>query len=209
MSDEDRPIYHEGMRALQDRMGTRGLSDRLAELRRREAFTDDDRAFIESQRLVMLATADDKGFPDCSYKGGAPGFVRVIGANTFVIPSYDGNGMFRTLGNIAVNPQVGMLFIDFETGRRLRVNGAAEVVTDADEIAAVEGAQLLMRVTAHSIFTNCPRYIPRMRLVEESPHNPRPGAVQPVPEWKRVLPVADVLMPGDPALRSDKEGDGE
>ncbi|MET0378017.1 MAG: pyridoxamine 5'-phosphate oxidase family protein, partial [Spongiibacteraceae bacterium] len=117
----DIPMYHDGSRQWQDEFGTRALADRLAERLARAVFTDEDRAFIESRPLFFLATADATAHPDCSYKGGTPGFVRVLDPQTLVFPSYDGNGMFKSLGNIAVNPHVGLLFIDFESPKRLRV----------------------------------------------------------------------------------------
>ena len=111
----DIPMYHDGSRRLQDRFETRRLADRLVEKVAHGEFTDADRAFIESRPMFFLATADAEGRPDCSYKGGRPGFVRVVDAETLAFPSYDGNGMFKSLGNILVNPQVGLLFIDFES----------------------------------------------------------------------------------------------
>jgi predicted pyridoxine 5'-phosphate oxidase superfamily flavin-nucleotide-binding protein len=192
-------IYHEGMRTLQDRFDTRRLADRLDEKLGRAAFTEADRAFIESRRMFFLATADADGQPDCSYKGGDPGFVRVTGSDEIAFPSYDGNGMFRSLGNVTVNPAVALLFIDFESPNRLRVNGRASIAEDDPLLAAFEGAQLVVRVRATRIFPNCPRYIHRMSLVEPSPYVPRIGIVPPVPKWKRFDAFCDVLPEGDPA----------
>ncbi len=124
---KDIPMYHEGSRQLQDGFSSRKLADRLAEVLARDALSDDDRQFIESRPLFFLSTADAEGRPDCSYKGGLPGFVRAIDPHTLVFPSYDGNGMFKSLGNVLVNPYVGLLFIDFESPKRLRVNGRASL----------------------------------------------------------------------------------
>jgi hypothetical protein len=195
-------VYHEGMRRLQDRFDTRRLADRLDEKLGRAAFTDEDRAFIESSRLFFLATADAQGQPDCSYKGGDPGFVRVTGENELAFPSYDGNGMFRSLGNVTVNPAVALLFIDFERPNRLRVNGRASIAEDDPMLEAFAGAQLVVRVRAARIFPNCPRYIHRMSLIEPSPYSPREGYTPPVPKWKRFDAFCDVLPKGDPAQRS-------
>src|SRR5689334_10823988 len=127
----DIQMYHEGSRELQDRFGSRQLADRLVEVLARTAFTEDDRKFIESRPLFFLATADAEGRPDCSYKGGPPGFVRVAAPDLLVFPDYDGNGMFKSLGNIRANPHVGLLFLSMgEAPKRLRVNGRAEVVDD-------------------------------------------------------------------------------
>ncbi|HET7764727.1 MAG TPA: pyridoxamine 5'-phosphate oxidase family protein [Burkholderiales bacterium] len=195
------PPYHEGMRRLQDRFDTRRLADRLDEKLGRTAFTGEDREFIESRRLFFLATADAEGQPDCSYKGGEPGFVRVTAPDELAFPSYDGNGMFRSLGNVLVNPAVALLFIDFERPNRLRVNGRASIAEGDPLLAAFEGAQLVVRVRATRIFPNCPRYIHRMALVEASPYSPRPGHTPPVPKWKRFEAFCDVLPRDDPARR--------
>lgn len=192
-------LYHEGSRQLQERFQTRRLADRLEEVITRGVFNDDDRAFIESRAMFFLATADAEGRPDCSYKGGRPGFVRVVGPGTLAFPSYDGNGMFKSLGNVLVNPHVGLLFIDFESPKRLRVNGRASVRPDDPLLPDFVGAQLIVRVDAEAIFPNCPRYIHRMQLVEESSYAPCEGHTPPIPEWKTRPVFNEVLPPGDPA----------
>ena len=192
--------YHSGMRQLQDRFDSRRIADRLDERLGRTQFTPDDRAFIESRPLFFLASADAQGRPDCSHKGGDPGFVRVTSDNELAFPSYDGNGMFRSLGNVLVNPAVGLLFIDFESPRRLRVNGVAAVSEDDELIGVFTGAQLIVRVRAERIFPNCPRYIHRAASSEPSPYVPRPGSTPPEPKWKRMEMFADAL-PRDPFKR--------
>jgi hypothetical protein len=203
--DEDSPgfPYHEGMRRLQDRFDTRRLADRLDEKLGRTAFTAQDRAFIESRQLFFLATADAGGQPDCSYKGGAAGFVRVTDVNELAFPSYDGNGMFRSLGNVSVNPAVALLFIDFEQPNRLRVNGRASIADDDPLLESFAGAQLVVRVRAARIFPNCPRYIHRMSIAESSPYVPRAEYTPPVPKWKRFEMFRDVLPRNDPAHGDD------
>jgi predicted pyridoxine 5'-phosphate oxidase superfamily flavin-nucleotide-binding protein len=195
----DISLYHQGSRQLQDRFQTRPLADRMQEVIAHAEFTDGDRAFIESRAMFFLATADAEGRPDCSYKGGRPGFVRVVGPHTLAFPSYDGNGMFKSLGNVLVNPHVGLLFIDFESPRRLRVNGRASVNADDPLCAEFVGAQLIVRVETEAIFPNCPRYIHRMQMVEESPFAPCEGHTPPIPEWKTRPVFNAVLAPGDPA----------
>lgn len=190
---DDDLAYHAGMRQLQDRFDSRRLADRLDEKLGRSVFTADDRAFIESRPLFFLASADAQGRPDCSYKGGDPGFVRVIGDSELAFPSYDGNGMFRSLGNLLVNAAVGLLFIDFESPRRLRVNGLATIADDEALRASFTGAQLVVRVRALRIFPNCPRYIHRSAAAEPSPYVPRAGQTPPVPKWKTMEAFADVL----------------
>ncbi len=189
--------YHVGMRSLQDRFDTRRLADRLVERLSRTEFTDEDRAFVESRTLFFVATADCDGRPDCSYKGGAAGFVRVTDVNELAFPSYDGNGMFRSLGNVLVNPAVALLFIDFEKPNRLRVNGRASIADDDELLGAFVGAQLVVRVRAERIFPNCPRYLHRTATVESSPYVPREGCAPPVPKWKRMEMFADVLPRSD------------
>lgn len=189
----DIPMYHGGSRDLQDRFGTRALADRLAERLARDVFTDEDRAFVESRPLFFIATADAEGRPECSYKGGLPGFIRVIEPRMLAFPSYDGNGMFKSLGNLLVNPQVGLLFIDFETPKRLRVNGRASVHEDDPLIAEFVGAQLIVRVVPEAIFPNCPRYIHTMKWVETSVYAPCEGHTPPVPKWKERPEFKEVL----------------
>lgn len=185
--------YHAGMRGLQDRFGTRRLADRLDERLGRAVFSEQDKAFIESRPLFFLATADAAGRPDCSYKGGVPGFVRVTGPGELEFPSYDGNGQFRSLGNLRVNPALGLLFIDFESPKRLRVNGQAQLLDDADALARHHGAQLVVRVQALRIFPNCPRYIHRSNGAALSADAPRPGHTPPPAAWKSMPELADVV----------------
>jgi len=201
MNDTPPPAgpYHAGMRELQDRFDTRALADRLDERLGRKAFSAEDRAFIETRCLFFLATADASGQPDCSYKGGDAGFVRVTADDELAFPSYDGNGMFRSLGNLRINPAVALLFIDFERPNRLRVNGHASIDFDDPLRASFTGAQLVVRVRAERIFPNCPRYIHRMGVAEASPYVPRADQTVPVPTWKRMDAFRDVLARDDPA----------
>ena len=194
--------YHAAQRALQDRFDTRRLADRLD-----TATTDriDERlkAFIEARDMFFIATADADGAPQCSYKGGAPGFVRVIDESTLAFPVYDGNGMFLTAGNLDVNPKVGMLFIDFEGGSRLRVNGTASVDPDDPLAESFPGAQFVVRVRAGAVFANCRRYVHRYQPVERSPFVPSASSVPPVPDWKLDPWFEDSLPAHDPARDPD------
>ena len=187
------PIYHPGMRQLQDANDSRRLADRLEQLTLHAVFSEDDRAFIEAAPMFFLASADDRGRPDCSYKGGLPGFVQVIDESTLVFPDYDGNGMFRSLGNISVNAAVGLLFIDFSKPRRVRVNGTASVDSHDPLLEKFPGAQYIVRVRASAIFPNCPRYIHCMELTELSVFAPGKGRTPPVPQWKSWDALHDVL----------------
>lgn len=197
----DTVLYHEGNRRLQDAFQSRRIADRLEQVTTRIAFTDADRTFIESAIFFFLATADAEGRPDCSFKGGAAGFVRVTGPSELAFPDYDGNGMFKSLGNAAVNPHVGLLFIGFDKPRRLRINGTAQISRDDPLLARTVGAQMIMRVTARAIFPNCPRYIPKMALVEESIYAPRPGADFPEPAWKSAPEFKDAMHPRQPTAK--------
>jgi hypothetical protein len=191
--------YHEGMRRLQDRFDTRRLADRLQEKLGRTRFTAEDRTFIESRPFFFLATADTDGQPDCSHKGGDPGFVRVTADDELAFPSYDGNGMYRSLGNVLVHAAVALLFIDFERPNRLRVLGRASITDDDPLLQDFIGAQLVVRVRAQRIFPNCPRYIHRMTIAESSPYVPRADYTPPIPKWKTFESFRDVLPRDDPA----------
>ena len=193
----DRPMYHDGSRAMQDRFDSRRIADRLEQVTVHPELTVGDIAFVEQCSMFFLATADADGWPDCSYKGGLPGFVRVVDAGTIELPSYDGNGMFRSLGNILVNPKVGLLFIDFDRRSRMRVNGIASVSDDAVALAPFPGAQAVVRIDIDRIFPNCPRYIHRMQLQEHSVYAPRADHVPPVPAWKTFDAFRDALPDRD------------
>ena len=197
--------YNDGSRALQDRFDTRRLADRLDERLVKDRIEEDDRAFIEARDMFFLATADAEGRPQCSYKGGDPGFVRVLDDRTLAFPNYDGNGMYMSAGNAAVNAQVGLLFIDFEARKRLRVNGVATHTDEEALLATFPGAQFVWRVEARQVFPNCPRYIHQYGLVERSRFVPRAPGKPPVPSWKTKPWAHDVLPQNDPAYDPDAE----
>ena len=192
-------IYHDGNRLLQDRFDTRRLANRIDERLVDDVIDADDKAFIESLDMFFLATADEQGHPNCSYKGGEPGFVRVLDEHTVAFPIYDGNGMYLSTGNVVINPNVGMLFIDFERGRRLRLNGVASIDADDELMMHYPEAQFIVRVRAREVFPNCPRYIHKYQLVERSRFVPKAGCSTPVPGWKRFEWARDVLPTDDPA----------
>lgn len=190
------PMYHDGNRELQDQFGSRKLADRLVERLWRERFKDEDKAFIESAPFFFLATADAEGRPDCSFKGGRPGFVQVPAPDMLTFPDYDGNGMFKSLGNIKLNPQVGLLFVTLgEKPQRLRVNGRASLHFDEADIAALPGAQALVRIVPEHIFPNCPRYIPNLETGAPSQYVPSEGAAAVEPAWKAFDAFKDVVPP--------------
>lgn len=200
--------YHSESRALQQQFDSLRLADRVAEVHVRLLLNDADREFIGRQRMVFVATASPDGQPECSYKGGDPGFVRVLDPQTLVWPSYNGNGMFLSTGNMRANSQIGLLFIDFEQPQRLRVNGTATVLAEDPLLAHYPGAELLVRVAVKHVFGNCPRYLPTMRWVADSAHLPRAGAEAPIPRWKTQSIWHEVLPENDPARRLDPDPKG-
>ncbi len=191
--------YTATQRVLQDRFDTRRIADRINELLVHDFVDPGTAAFIERQDMMFVASVDPSGQPTCSYKGGDPGFVRVLDEHTLAFPSYDGNGMFLTLGNADASRQVGLLFIDFASPSRVRVHGRATVSADDPLLSTWPGAQLVVRVDVTQAFPNCPRYIHRMEAVERSAFVPRGEAPPPVPDWKRADWANDALPAGDPA----------
>jgi predicted pyridoxine 5'-phosphate oxidase superfamily flavin-nucleotide-binding protein len=198
-------FYGPGPRQLQDRFDTRRLADRITRTLVHDAIGDDDRAFIERMDMVFVATVDARGRPSCSYKGGDPGFVRVLDPRTLAFPSYDGNGMYLSLGNMTDTREVGLLFIDFEQRKRLRINGRASIDPDDPLLPELCEAQLVVRIAVREVFPNCPRYIHRYRLVERSRFVPRAECVTPVPEWKQREWAKDALPENDPARDPARE----
>ena len=200
-------VYNEQHRALQDHFATRKMADRLEEMIVKSTMDDMDKAFIQSRDLFFLSTVDQHGFPTTSYKGGDPGFVRVIDDGTLAFPSYDGNGMFFSMGNIATNHKIGMLFIDFEKPHRLRVHGVASVAADDPLLADYTGAELVVRVKLTKLWINCPRYIHRHQRIESSRYVPRAGSHTPLAVWKRLDGVQDVLPPKDVGRPAQEGGE--
>jgi predicted pyridoxine 5'-phosphate oxidase superfamily flavin-nucleotide-binding protein len=176
--------YHDGQRRMQDLFDSRRIADRLDQVTYSRQLAESQRAWIEAAEMFFLATVSPDGHPDCSFKGGRPGFVRVLSPTELAWPDYDGNGQFRSLGNLLVNPHAGLLFIDWQRPARLRVNGAVRVVQDDPLRASWEGAQQVVRLEISQVFPNCPRYLPRMAVVEASPYAPAAGHTPPRPGWK-------------------------
>src|SRR5258708_5164273 len=199
-------IYSEKHRALQLRFDTSRLADRLEQLAQ-ATIPDDSKGFIESRDMFFLSSVDHRGYPTCSYKGGAPGFVRVLDPQTIVFPSYNGNGMFLSMGNIMTSHKVGMLFIDFETPHRVRVHGLATIEQNDPILAEFIGAELLVRVTVTETFVNCPRYIHKYQRLQTSKYAPEAGcAAPPAPQWKRIDAIQDVLPEREKDVAKDLGG---
>jgi hypothetical protein len=189
--------YHDGSRRLQEQFDSRRIADRLDQATYADSLDEDDCAFIHAADHFFLATADAEGRPDCSYKGGMPGFVRVLSPRELAWPDYDGNGQFRSLGNLLVNPHAGLLFVNWQRPSRMRVNGTASVSPEDPLLASWEGAQMVVRLAVRQVFPNCPRYIHRMERVDTSPFAPREGHTCPRPGWKDSPSFADALPERD------------
>lgn len=198
-------IYHDGSRQLQDEFDTRRLADRLDEAIVQDSILPSDREFIERLDMFFIATVDERGHVNCSYKAGEPGFVRVLDEHTLAFPNYDGNGMYLSMGNILRTRQVGMLFIDFENQKRMRLNGEATLHRDDALLREYPEAQFIVRVRAREVFANCPRYIHKMKLVRRSRFVPQQDCPTPVPGWKKGEWVADTLPADDPARDKSRE----
>jgi uncharacterized protein YndB with AHSA1/START domain/predicted pyridoxine 5'-phosphate oxidase superfamily flavin-nucleotide-binding protein len=190
-------MYGEHHRSLQDAFETQPLANRLRKVSVASVLDADTRTFIEERDMVFLTTVDHRGFPTCSYKGGAPGFVQVKDEKTLLLPSYDGNGMYLSAGNISGNPRVGMLFIDFERPHRVRIHGLASLIRDKTMLDAFPGAELLLKITIMEAFINCPRYIHHYQRLDASRFVPSPGRSPEVPLWKNLEFIRDAIPPRD------------
>ena len=175
--------YHDGNRDLQERFGTTKLADRMAE-RAVDTLGANERNFIENANMFFLATCDDRGLPTCSYKGGEPGFVKVLDDRTLAFPNYDGNGKYQSMGNLLQNAHAGMLFIDFDGQQRLRIQGVATIDENDPLMAEYHEAQFIVRIQITESYPNCPRYIHRQVMVEKSEFVPELGRETPQPGWK-------------------------
>jgi hypothetical protein len=197
MSDQP-SMFHEGHRALQDRFDGRRVADALEKHRRLAEFSPDQIAEIENASFFFLATAHGESV-DCSFKGGRPGFVRVTGTTTLEWPDFDGNSMYRSLGNLSLSPNVGLLFIRFDAqSYRLRVNGRAEILDSHPRLAETPGAKVMIRLEAREIFPNCPRYIPDLANDTASEYLPQTDKPLAKPAWKDRDYIRDLLPDQDP-----------
>ncbi len=200
-------FYSPDQRRLQDDFETRPLADTLEAVMVKDELADVPAAFIESRDFFFLSTVNADGEPTVSYKGGAPGFVRVLDASTLAFPSYDGNGMFLSMGNIIATAKIGMLFIDLETPHRLRVQATARVAAKDDPIVdTYPGADLVVVATVDSAFVNCGRYIHKHTRVEDSPYVPDDRGHQPLAAWKRIDLLQDALPPRDQGRAATEGG---
>lgn len=198
-------LYGVQHRKLQDEFGTRGIADRVEELVCRTEFDEGAIGFMQSVEMFFLSTIDHQNRPTVSYKGGDVGFVKVLDSTTLIFPSYDGNGMFFSIGNISTNPQVGLLFISFETPNRLRVQGTASISQDPSLLAYYKEAEFVVTVKLSEFWVNCPRYIPKLQKVRDSRYVPRSHCETPLAGWKQLDLVQDVISKED-VKKAEKEG---
>ena len=198
-------LYGAQQRALQDRFDTRRIADKVEALAIHPELGDMEKAFIESRDMFWLSTIDEQGRPTVSYKGGDPGFVKVLDNRTIVFPLYDGNGMFYSAGNIAGSGAVGMLFMDLEKPNRVRVQGVATISEDDPLKAQFLEAQLMVRVAVTEVWPNCPRYVHRYQKKQPSRYVPRAQCETPLAGWKRIDIIQDDLPAADQG-RAAKEG---
>ena len=189
--------YGKQQHALQAQFGTEKMADRIEQLASHIEFNDDSKGFIEHSEMFFLTTINDKGQPTVSHKGGDMGFVKVLDSNTLIFPSYDGNGMFLSMGNIVGNANIGMLFISFERPHRIRLQGTASISQDAKLLAQYKEADFVVTVKLSELWQNYPRYIPKMEKVRDSRYVPRANCETPLAEWKRVDLLQDVLPPAE------------
>ncbi len=197
-------LYEDAHRALHEKFDTKRMATLLEEMDAEEV-DEAGKAFIESRDMFWLATVDSEGRPQCQYKGGKPGFIRVVDPKTVVFPSYDGNGRYHSMGNIGATSKVGLLFLDFETPNRLRLQGEATVSADDPLIGDFHEAELLVRINVTDVIINCPRYIHKMERVEDAKHVPEPGKETPFAQWKRI-DFAQEALPSKDQGRAEKSG---
>ena len=195
---EDRPFFHQGMREWQDRFDGRRTAEAIERHRKHDAFWEIELAMSAAAPFFFIASTFD-GYVDCNIKSGDPGFVQVVGPNIIEYPEYNDNSMYRTLGNITKNPNIGLLFLAFDgKSRRIRANGHAEVLDDAATLARHYGAMVVVRIKCE-LYPNCPRYLPGLETQTPSPHIPRAGnGTPPPPEWKTRDYIRDGLPKNDP-----------
>lgn len=198
-------FYTESQKSIQAQFDSRALADTVEEAIVADELDDMHCAFIESRDFFFLSSVDAAGCPTVSHKGGSPGIVSVLDATTIAFPNYDGNGMFLSMGNIADTAKIGLLFMDFETPNRIRMQATATIHTDDELLSRYPGANLIVRAHVDKVFINCARYIHKHTRLEASPHVPATDGSQPFPSWKRIDFVQDSLRPEDRG-RAEAEG---
>jgi predicted pyridoxine 5'-phosphate oxidase superfamily flavin-nucleotide-binding protein len=193
-------FYSNQSRKLQEQFDTVRLADQLERTRKHARLSAEDRKIIDNAAFFFIATADADGCPDCSIKGGNPGFVTCVSDTALAFPNYDGNGMFRSLGNIHSNPSVGLLFVEFgKHPKKLRINGRAFF----EHQDTSDPASITVKVAIEAIFPNCPRYMPKVEKTGNSVYNPAPGYAPPDPFWKSKPDLKPFLPKTGPETQKD------
>ena len=140
------------------------------------------REFIARQEMVFIATSDDAGDADCSFRAGPAGFVRVLDDKTLCYPEYRGNGVMASLSNISETGHVGMLFVDFIVAKiGLHVNGRAQTVdneelrsdprltpemkADLDQTGGRRPERWVL-IWVEEAYVHCSKHIPLLRKVD-------------------------------------------
>ena len=195
---KERDFFHEGMREFQDLFDGQRTADAIEKNRKHYEFWDDEIQLIKNSKFFFIASSWN-GYIDCNIKSGDPGFVKIVEKGIIEYPEYDGNSMYRTAGNISKNPNVALLFLNFDgKSRRIRINGHATIHHNNKSIEDHFGAKFVVRINCE-IYPNCPRYIPNLEKGEPSVYVPRKGkGVPPAPEWKKRDYIKNILPKDDP-----------
>ncbi|MEM6753464.1 MAG: pyridoxamine 5'-phosphate oxidase family protein [Cyanobacteria bacterium P01_C01_bin.38] len=131
-----------------------------------------DKSWISQADTFFIASYHPQIGADASHRGGNPGFVRVENDNKLKFPDYVGNNMFQTFGNFVINPNAGILFVDFENGHTLQLTGKAKVIWDADNISEIPGAKRLVEFDIEEIVETRNATNWCWKFGEYSPFNP-------------------------------------
>jgi predicted pyridoxine 5'-phosphate oxidase superfamily flavin-nucleotide-binding protein len=198
-------LYFDEHRRLQEEFDTVKLATLLDTKWVHDEIGQDEKAFIESRDFFFLSTVDPEGMPTVSYKGGPTGLVRVIDGSTLVFPGFDGNGMFYSVGNIEGQSKIGMLFIDFETPHRLRLQGTAKLLRDGPVLENWTEAKYALSVDVSKVWVNCPRYVHQYERVKQSKYVPDACKKTPLALWKRLDMVQDAIKPEE-RVAAENEG---
>lgn len=190
-------FYTEPQRKIQEQFESRRLADAVEKAIVTEELDDRHIGFIASRDYFFLSTVSSAGDPTVSYKGGDVGTVKVIDKKTLAFPAYDGNGMMLSWGNISDTSKIGLLFIDFETPNRIRVQATASLHQDDELLAQYPGAFMIVRAKIDRVFLNCARYIHPHQRLSTSKYVPAADGSQPYPAWKRIDGLQGSLRPAD------------
>lgn len=198
-------LYFDEHIALQEEFGTRKLAELLDTKWAHRVLSPDETAFIAARDMFFLATVDKDGRPTVSYKGGPAGLVKVLDEKTLAFPGFDGNGMFYSMGNIIGQQHVGLLFIDFETPHRFRVQGRARFERESPFLAEWVEAKYVVTIDIDRVWVNCPRYVHRYQRVGQSKYVPVATKETPLASWKRMDIVQDAIPPCE-RRQAEQEG---